>query len=80
MQLLILRLLLLAGTNFSVLLVCSIWQILDLAFVLISDRGSHKSIICTRCVHHMEAWRYKDATPEILKVLKLPSDDELEYS
>ena len=26
--------------------------------------------------HHMEAWRYKDATPEILKALKLPSDDE----
>ena len=27
----------------------------------------------------MEAWRYKAATPEILKTLKLPSDDKKDY-
>ena len=26
---------------------------------------------------HIEAWRFKDSTPEILKALKLPSDDEI---
>ena len=29
---------------------------------------------------HMEAWRYKDATPEILEALKLPSYDEKDFT